>query len=381
MINRSNVTQDQIKAINKINVLSLVRENSPITKQEIAKRLQLSIPTVSTNITLLESEGLVQLGKMAASTGGRRPVTIDLIANSRYSIGVSIGIECVNFILMNLKGDTIYKKNVAFASGTPFSAIIDLITTIVPSIISNHNLEHHQILGIGLALPGMVDDEHNILLNAPNLKTKNYTFDQLEQTLGLPIFIENEANIAAFAEYALGFSKTIDNLVYISITDGVGCGIIISHHIYKGKTKRAGEFGHIRVSDRRIQCNCGRFGCWELFASNHAILRYYLEETNEIAKTIDDVFTAYQKGVNGAKKALETYSIYLKRGIENVLLALNPDCIVIGGQIAKYADIMQRYIDTIDDVPVRFSSLADEASLIGAAMIPFQEILSFSTVI
>jgi predicted NBD/HSP70 family sugar kinase len=283
-------------------------------------------------------------------------------------------------MLMNLKGDVLDKRRDTLSLRTPFATIIDLVVRLVFSVINDYALDKKRILGVGIALPGMVDDEHNILLNAPNLKIKNYTFDTLQHRLGLPVFIENEANIAAFAEHALGLSKDIDNLVYVSITDGVGCGIIISQHIYKGNTNRAGEFGHIRVSDREMQCNCGRFGCWELFASNLALLRYFSDETGLTDQTIDDLFAAFKQGQPSAKKALETYVMYLTRGIENVLLALNPDCIVIGGQIAKYGDIMQKYLTTIDNIPVRFSSLADDASLIGAAMIPLQEILSFSTI-
>ena len=141
----------------------------------------------------------------------------------------------------------------------------------------------------------------------------------------MKVFIENEANVAAYAETIEGKHTNMSNVVYVSITEGVGTGIIIDNQIYKSKHKKAGEFGHMRVSDENIKCNCGRTGCWELFASKRALFKYYKESTGVRVSSLDNVFKRSNLSDPKVKVAINKYLDHLFIGIENIVLGLNPE--------------------------------------------------------
>lgn len=380
MINMNTLTQEQIKAMNKTNILSYICEKSPVTRQEIANKLGLSIPTVTTNVNDLVSEGIVSMDKIAQSTGGRRALMVSLIPNSRLSIGVSLEVDRIVLLLIDLNGQHLDKRKYSIKKCSDFESIIDLMCEKLELLIKENNVKKEKILGVGISLPGMVDDDKNILIHAPNLLVKDYDFNKVSEKLNLKVSIENEANIGAYAVHILGASKNIDNLVYVSITDGVGCGIIISDHIYKSNSKRAGEFGHVRISEEKLKCNCGRFGCWELYSSSNALLNLYYERSKTKLESIDELFELVEKSDFEAIDVIKKYANYLIRGLEIIAISLSPDLLIIGGPIGKYDEIMKDYISNVNNIPVQFSTLADEASLIGAAMLPLGQMLSISNV-
>jgi len=380
MINKNSLTQEQIKQINRVNILTLIREQSPMTRHEIAETLGLSIPTVSANISDMVKEGLLS-EQQAASSGGRRPVMLSLVENARFSIGISVEIKRIRIMMMNLAGHCVAEEACVIPERIDNNTLLSFLADVIRAFIVSSKIDRSRILGIGIALPGTVDEAMSVLIEAPNLHIRNCNFAFLEKSVGLPVIIENEANIGAFAEHAIGTSKNIDNLVYVSVTNGVGCGIIVKGHIYKGNHKRSGEFGHIRISDQPIMCNCGRQGCLELFASNASMIRYYREASQKEVQSIDEIITAVELNDEKAVTALERYFEYLRRGLDIIDLALSPDAIVIGGRIAHHRHLVSSYIKKVNDVPVFFSSLGDSAALIGAAMNPFQSLLSFSNMV
>ncbi len=380
MINKNSLTQEQIKKINRVNILTLIREESPKTRYDIATALGLSIPTVSANINEMVKEGLLS-EQQAASSGGRRPVMLSLIEDARFSIGITVEIKRIRIMMMNLAGDNVVEEAFQIPELIDNHILLSLLADIIQAFIVSSKVERSRILGIGIALPGTVDEAMGFLIEAPNLHIRNCSFASLEKSVGLPVIIENEANIGAFAEHSIGTSKNIDNLVYVSVTNGVGCGIIVKGHIYKGNHKRSGEFGHIRISDQPIMCNCGRQGCLELFASNTSMIQYYRETSQKEVQSIDEIIAAVEHNDAKAITALERYFEYLRRGLDIIDLALSPDAIVIGGRIANHRHIVSSYIKKVNDVPVLFSSLGDSAALIGAAMNSFQSLLSFSNMV
>ncbi len=263
------LSQEQIKEINRVNVINILRDKGETTKQEIAAILKLSIPTVTTNINMLLEEGLLEVAGVAKSTGGRKPVILKFLENSRYAFGVDITPpKRIIVALLNLNYDKVDELTFDYESYKDFDAVLSNVSTVVESLIAKHGIDKKSIVGVGLSLPGLVDEDRLILEHAPNLGVKDYDFTGFQNKLGIKVSIENEANVAAFAESIIGGdAKDKKNLVYISITEGVGTGIIIGDHIYKSTHKKAGEFGHMRVSGEKLKCNCGRTGCWELYAS------------------------------------------------------------------------------------------------------------------
>lgn len=387
MVKLKTLSQDQIREINRANILKIMKHRSEITKQDIATALKLSIPTVTTNVNQLMEEGFVEEAGVGDSTGGRKPVILKFVENARFSVGVNISPDSVSLLLHNLRHTTIEEISFEYKKEYSFEEVLNRIEEEIHGLLMRNSIEKNKVSGVGISLPGLVDEDKLILEYAPNIKVRDFDFKEFQERLQLKIFIENEANVAAYAEIALKKTSTMRNVVYVSITEGVGTGIIIDQHIYKSRNKKAGEFGHMRISDSSSPCNCGRTGCWELFASKKALFRYYQEQTGIMPSSLEQIFAGESFNEPVVQKAIDSYIDYLFVGIENIILALNPEYVIIGGELGKYDKEMLKLINgtspmksnfvEYEGTKVVFSSLKDKGSLIGAALLPFDELFNY----
>jgi predicted NBD/HSP70 family sugar kinase len=387
MLKISKFTQEQISEINKAQIISLIKRNREITKLELATELELSHTTVNTYVRILIEEGIVEHAGVAASSGGRKPKILRIIPEARYSFGVSISTEIVSVVLVNLLGEEIVRESFSYSKGECLDSVIERLKEYINNIIQVNCLNRDRILGIGIVLPGVVNEDKNLLEYSAKLNVKNYSFEEFQKSMSLEIYLENEANAAAYAEQLLGRTKENQNFVYVSIAEGIGTGIIIDKYIYKGCGKKAGEFGHMKVSHKDLKCNCGRTGCWELFASKDALLNYCNEHKKQKGYSIDHLFYDYMNGDVDAIRILEKYTIYLFKGIENILISINPDYVIIGGDLSKYADeIIKIGIEKLgitkkffgyEDIKIFSSGLKDNGAVIGAALLPLEKIFNY----
>ncbi|ABR49914.1 ROK family protein [Alkaliphilus metalliredigens QYMF] len=388
MINLETFSQDQIKEINRSNIINMIKQKYEITKHEIAVALKLSIPTITTNINQLIEEGLVEEAGVGNSTGGRKPMILKLVENARFSVGVDVSPDKVRILLIDLNNTIIDEASFDYVKDLSFKGVLDEVKTEIERFMTQNNISKNKILGVGISLPGLVDEDRLILENAPNIGVRDFNFQEFQDSLQLRVFIENEANIAAYAEKEIGKTVNMRNVVYVSITEGVGTGIIVNQHIYKSSNKKAGEFGHMRISDEPRPCNCGRTGCWELYASKKALSRYYEESTGLKVSTLDEIFSEESFNMPSVKEAIGRYIDCLFIGIENIILGLNPEFVIIGGELGKYEKEMLTLINgrnnmkssfvEYEGTKVVFSALKDKGSLIGAALLPLEDLFNYT---
>ncbi|GKX29540.1 ArsR family transcriptional regulator [Vallitalea longa] len=385
MLLLNTVNQQIIKETNRARILKLIRAKKEITIKDIAKILGTSIPTVISNVNELINIGIVEEGGVAESSGGRKPVIIRMIPEARLSFGVDISPNKISIALMDLNATILEEKSSEYETNKSFEGILCITREIIESIIKKNNIKRDKILGIGFSLPGIVDEENLVLEIAPNINVKNFDFKPYEKFFGFPVYIENEANDAAIGEAELGISSHYNNLVFISITEGIGTGIIIQNHLYKSTSKRAGEFGHMRITDDAIKCNCGRTGCWELYASETALLKNYNDKSSSKVKTVSQFIGKVENEDSLACEVFNQYIRYLAVGIENVILTISPEKIIIGGKISKYHELYEKtlveYINSesvlypIDESIIGYSSLKGRASIIGAGLLPINQLI------
>ena len=378
------IGQDTIKDSNAKRILNLLYKERQLTKHEIAQRLGLSIPTVISNANDLMAEGLLEEAGVGDSTGGRKPVIISFRPEARYSFGVDIAPNEGRVIMTDLDSKILEDERFPILELRKSKHIAEQVSRIIEEMITRRYVPRNKILGVGFSLPGTVNELELVLENAPNLGIANVSFRGFAETLGLPIFVENEANAAAYGESVLGRVKEMNNLVYVSITKGIGTGIVIKNHLYKGMNKRAGEFGHMTVVAHGKVCNCGREGCWEVYASERGLVDSYFELTAQTLSSIDEVFRRVKMGESTALRALETYLDFLAIGIQNIILLLDPDYIVLGGSLAKYQDhFFTSLLDKVfvvnnffqkGDAKIIFSKLEDDASILGVSLLPMRSL-------
>ncbi|MBU3182650.1 ROK family transcriptional regulator [Clostridium psychrophilum] len=376
--------QETIKITNQKKIIQLLYRKQQLTKRLIAQTVKISIPTVISNVRELIKQGYLDETKVGESSGGRKPAIVRFLPNCRYSFGILITKEQVRIILTNLNFNIIVEKIINVPDKIDdFNNITIEIKKEINNIIATNNIPLYRILGIGFSLPGTVNEKELILRNAPNLKLKNVCFKDFERDLPVPIFIENEANASAYAEAFINFNYVKSSLVFISITEGIGTGIIITDNVYKGFNKRAGEFGHMTIIKNGKQCNCGKKGCWELYASKKALLDEYKKEYNIKNNSLKD-FMEMSKTDNKAEKILNTYLEFLAEGIKNIILILDPRCIIIDGEISDYKSLIEtKLMDKIfkqndfydkKECKVSFSNLEGNASILGAAFLPMRKL-------
>lgn len=252
-----------------------------------------------------------------------------------------------------------------------------------------------KLVAIAIAVPATVDVSGGIMLNAPNLPELNGfgIVSSLEKELNTRAFLENDANAAAIGESWLGASKDFDNSIMVTLGTGVGGGIIIDGKILRGPDGTAGEIGHINVEPRGHQCGCGSYGCLEQYASATAVVRM----AREMAATAADSKLAgkepltskcvYQLGVEGdagAKEVFTRQGFYLGLALSGLINSLNPEVIVIGGGAAAGWDLFmpevreqiekRTYLTPAERVKLIRSELGDDAGIIGAAHLGFENI-------
>ncbi|SMC23852.1 Sugar kinase of the NBD/HSP70 family, may contain an N-terminal HTH domain [Clostridium acidisoli DSM 12555] len=384
MNNFKAIDQETIKELNQKKIIQMLYRKNQLTKQVIAQNLKISIPTVISNVRELIERGFLDEIGVAESSGGRKPVIVRFLPDARYSFGVLITKEQVRIILTNLKFDIMAEKIFDITDEVnKFNDIIAEVRKEIDNIISANNIPRDKILGVGFSLPGTVNEEKLLLKNAPNLKLKDICFKEFEQDFQIPIFIENEANAAAYAEAFINFNYIKNSLVFISITEGIGTGIIISDNVYRGYNKRAGEFGHMTIVKDGKQCNCGRKGCWELYASRKALIDEYRKTFNIKDKTLKD-FLEMTKIDSRAKEILNNYLEFLAEGIRNIILILDPQCIIIEGELSNYKNLIEddlknkifqenNFYDE-KECKVLFSNLEGNASIFGAAFLPMKKL-------
>lgn len=383
------IENSDIKTNNKKRIIKLLAKERELTKLEISRKLDISVPTVTTIVGELIEEGIVLEAGMATSTGGRKPVIIKFLPNSRFSIGLELGKEYIRAVLTDLDSKIIEDKRKAL-DDTNEDEILDKMKCLINEVLESSENVHEKLLGIGFSLPGTVNEADLKLEIATNFKLRNLYFKEFQDYFNVPIYLENEANAGALGESKLGVAKALTNLIYVSITEGVGGGILINESMYKGKSMRAGEIGHMTIYKNGRTCNCGKSGCWETYASNRALINDYYEATNIKASNIGEIIEKFQSGDHLAARVIETYIEDLAEGIGNLNFIFNPDYIVIGGEISKYSKVFQsKLVAKIfnnnqfyneGDVEILFSSLGSDSNILGASLVPILKSFGFGEI-
>jgi len=374
------INHKAIRAENRKKVLLLLQKQRELTLQEIARELDLSIPTVTTIIEQLSEEGFAQNAGVSESVAGRRPKVIQFAPDAYNMLAVEFTFDAVRLILTNLDAVITADTTISAPDYQQMDRLMKVIQQETERILADHALHASRVLGIGFSLPGVVDEERCLLKIAPNLGLKQVEFAQYAPLFPFPMFLENEANAAAMAELKLGVAKEMRNLVYVSVlSEGIGTGIIVGGQLYRGKNKRAGEYGHTNIMPHGLPCSCGRRGCWERYASGNVLLHGYAERTGATLSDLSEFFARLSANDEAAAAVFETYVDYLAIGIQDILFAQDPHYIYVGGVLSPFKEqilepLQQRiFVENMfysqQDVAIRWTTLQANASILGAALL------------
>ncbi|PRR79619.1 ROK family transcriptional regulator [Clostridium vincentii] len=376
------MNHSRIKETNRKKIIKLLLEKNEITKLDISRKLDISITTVSTNITELKNDGIVEDVGSLESTGGRKAIAIKLNENCRYSIGVALTPKHIKISLVNLKKNIIENIRIRHKNDG-IENIIVLLSENIEMIINKYNLTSENLLGLGISLQGTVDFKTGRVKYCYLLGIKDFGLKEKFEYLNVPIYVDNEANLSAYYEF-LNRKDELKNLLYISITDGLGLGIIINGKIYRGDNNSSGEMGHIKITINGKKCKCGARGCLEAYTSMNSLIENYNEVSCCKVSDIDEFEEKYIQKDEIAEKTLNKYLKILGLGISNLIMILDPNTIMLGGDINNLLkdkiDMLIKYIykDNLftdeNSCAINVASFK-ESYLLGAAMMPIEEFL------
>lgn len=328
--------QSVVKKGNKSIVLDTIRESQPISRAHIANETGLNKGTVSSLVNELLAEQLVYESGPGESSGGRRPVLLHFNKIVGYSIGIDLGVNYMLGVLTDLEGNIVHEHIITFTD-LSYTDIEQKLTNTIDLLIAAAPPSHYGIIGIGIGVPGIVDNDGNIII-APNLGWHNIRLhDALETKYDIPIIVQNEANAGAYGEKRFGVGKDFDHIIYLSIAMGIGVGLILHGELYKGNDGFSGELGHMTINVNGDVCSCGSKGCWELFASEQALINSANEvltlSNDSQAMSLEHLIELAEENDEHALRLFEEIGEYIGIGIKNIFNTFNPEQVIIGNRL------------------------------------------------
>ncbi|HEY5441307.1 MAG TPA: ROK family transcriptional regulator [Gemmatimonadaceae bacterium] len=343
-------TRTTSREINRRIVLNLVRDHQPVSRADLARRMDIGRGVVTSIIQELIDEGTIYEGATGHAARGRRPTMLYVRTQDRLAVAVDVRFSRTFIMLSDFAGSQIALESfeTIFEPARLIAELVERIGRLIAAHGATGRCE-----GVGLVVPGMVERTSGRVLMSPQLGWRDVDIrDALAEGVGLPVQIENAPMACALAQMWLGQRGNIsDNFVYVTVSDGVGAGIVLNGQLIRGDSNSAGEFGHNPLDPDGPQCLCGAHGCWEAYTSNQATISRYLGREliplwggavqQPTSLTIDDLIARARGGDARAASAIEVTGHYLGIGIGSILNALNPSQVFVGGEITGAWDMIE----------------------------------------
>jgi len=310
-----------------------------------------------------------------------------------YVVGVDLGGTKICAAVVNFTGEVICKATFPTEAEKGENFILNRMIEIVEKVIGECKVDRKKLVGIGIGSPGPLDIEKGEIVCTPNLPFKNFNIVKpIEEKFKIPVYLDNDANAAALGEYMFGAGKGSKNMVFITVSTGIGGGAILNGRIYRGNTNNALEVGHMTLEKEGPLCNCGNYGCAEVLASGTAIARegkraVKIGEHTSLSKykdiTSKEVFKEAEFGDQVSKNILDRALNYLGICVANVVTCFDPEVVVLGGGVSKGGNIVLHKVKQVvkrrcfqyisEKTKILPVLLGEDSGAIGAAALAIME--------
>jgi len=367
MLTSEKLTTTDVKRINKNRVFRLIHFSGKVARQEISDALRLSLPTVNQNLKYLFDEDLIEYAGNFQSTGGRRAQVIMVNGASRFAVSVNVTANEIFAYLVDLRGQVIDEISLAIKiANNEFEPRIDLL---VNKLIDRNSIDKDKVLGVGITVPAIFDNDNKTILSAPIMGLKNYDVANLTRGIEYETIVVNDAKAYAFANYWKTKQLEASNLIsvrnfdekklmdsdfsciYLMLNEGVGGAFIDGETTRKGLHNRAGEFGHMTIYPGGKKCYCGKKGCFESYVSTRVL-------STDLGLNLKEFFHGVETDNVDYVKVFKDYLYNLAIGINN-LYVMNDCDVCICGPLASY---LKNYEDRLKKLLVEMCPFETDAS-------------------
>lgn len=370
-----------IKTMNRRLVLEDIIRNKSISRVNISKRTGLNKATVSSQVTeLIEQSLVIEKPVENYQSPGRRPINLELNPMSTYTIGIDIDRDHIRIVIVNLKGMTVYNNKHDFDIRRT-DQLVEILPELLQPVVDQYDeiYNKNKLVGIGISFHGIVTEDRELLYSPPDQIHIQPLLNKLEDTFKVPVYADNNANMAVRAEQA--FTEYQPNLYCVTLSSGIGLGILLNNEVFRGFTGYAGEVGHMIIKQNGIPCRCGNHGCFERYASDEVLKQSLSESDIELYD-----YPTYEslKENAAAKEIFDDYISFLAVGLNNIINIFNPKKLVINSSIfTKYPELLEDLkpklsSSFIDYDELLVSSLEDRSSALGAAIVPLAKFLDIT---
>lgn len=347
-------TGDQalVRQINLSLVMNILRTQAPISRAALAQATGLNKATVSDLVFDLMERGFIREVGMKSSGTGRPATLLTLHPAAGFIVSCEIAVDFIEVLVTDFAPEVFWQVKERTSPEMGQQAILERTLALLFQAVEKGRATEAPLFGVAIGVPGMVDSTSGTLLFAPNLGWNNVELLAFfeKANFGAPVFVDNEANLAALGEHYFGAARGYDNVLYLSGNIGLGGGVVRDGHLCRGVSGVASEFGHMTMNPDGELCNCGNRGCWETQVSQKALYRYLDEFINAGKKStlehlsgnysVESIVDAARMGDEAAILALEKTGRHLGIGIASLLNALNPELVVLGGMLSLAADFL-----------------------------------------
>jgi len=345
------------REVNRRIVLNLIREHQPISRAELARRMNVRRAALTAIVRDLIAAGDVYETGRAASVRGRRPTMLRVQTSGRHAVAVDIRPGRTSIALADFGGGVLDRR--AFDTPQEPAELARQLVAHVDEILAARAAAEDEpatCRGIGIVVPGMVDRRSGQILYAPRLGWRDVQLrDAVREHLDVPVSVESAPIACALARLWLmtGEPRGVNNFAYVSVSDGVGVGIVMAGEVLRGDHHTAGELGHVSLDPNGPRCACGKRGCWEAFSCNAATITRYIDEVagpqrSSTSRSRRDGFPAVEEiirrasiGEQAAITALTETGHQIGRGLAAVVSAYNPKRVYIGGEVTAAWDLLE----------------------------------------
>ena len=343
-------TQGTSREINRRIALNLVRAHQPISRADLARAMGVHRGTASLIVNDLLRRKLIFEGATGEAVRGRKPTFLYVESRRRCVVAVDLRASQTYVMIADLLGNPIAGV-VGFPIVRDPKALVGTLARRIKAMLAEHpDLEACE--GVGVAVPGVVEHSSMRVIHAPTLGWHDVDLKEpLAAATGLPVHIENSGRACALAQLWTMRDElpASGDLVFVTVSDGLGGGVVVQGEVLRGRHNIAGEFGHLTLALDGPRCSCGAMGCWEAYVSNRATLARYFGRPAEPAGpvppeqhnfTIEDLIARARKDDVKAASAIQATARYLGLGLANVINVVDPARVYIGGEITAAWDLI-----------------------------------------
>ncbi|MEH7012173.1 ROK family transcriptional regulator [Neobacillus niacini] len=368
-----------IKKINRSIILREIVKEGFISRADLSKVTALTRATISAQVADIIEEGLIVETQLEHYTVGRKPIMLSLNNEAGYALGIDLDYDHISFTVTDLMGSPVSSHRID-TNTTDYGELLNLLVTQIKKYNSTYADSRYGIIGIVIAIHGLVGKDE-IIHYVPRLGWNNISLKtDLEKQIGNNVYLENNANLSAFAERVYVHHET-DNLLSATLYSGIGLGMMMNNEFFRGHDGFAGEIGHMIVVPNGIQCNCGNKGCWEKYASENSIFNYLSEKRQIKGISYDHIQKWLAEGDEEVHQLMEQFLYYLSIGLNNMINMYNPDVLVLDSELLRlYPNSLDKIRGNLNSSishyrALQISSIGRNSAVLGACALAIKHFL------